>query len=387
MSVREIQLALRVGGLLPDLAPREIMAALRGVEVTQTDEAPSGFQLTFHTEALGSAAESFALVANELLRPFNRVVIRVAVDGVATTLIDGFITHHQYVPSNGPEDSQFVVTGEDVSVKLDMFDWSREFPAAPDVVTVLEILAPWTILGLIPEVLPTPTSVVPLESVPQQAGSDRATLKQIAARNGNVFFVQPLPELFLNKAYWGPPPRWWPLRGVLDVLGLSTVVTSLTGEYQALAPNTYFGFVMETEVDPYLPVPILTLVGARLPPLAARPALTLDSLSLLGTRRVLWRDQEIDPIRALLEAQEQTDASTDAVVTVNCEAPTVTIGAVLAAPGTVGVRGAGLDYDGVYYLKQATHKIQLFDGERWDYTQALVLNREGVGTLTGRLVA
>jgi hypothetical protein len=383
-----MQLALRVGEGAPGLAPSDVMQALRAVEVTQTDTGPSGFQLTFHTEAGAIGSESFALVANELLRPFSRVLVRVSIDGVATTLIDGFITHHQYVPANGPEESLFVVTGEDVSVKLDLFDWSREFPSAPDVETALEILAPWiAMLGLEVEVVPTPTSVVPLDYVPQQAGTDRAALQDIAARNGYVFYVTPADELFFNKAYLGPPPRAAPIGGVLDVIGLSSAVDAFRAEYQALAPSTYFGYVMETEVDPYVPIPVLTIQSLRYPPLAARPALTVASLPRLETRRLLWRDQELDPVRANLQAQNQTDTSADAVVTVSCDVSTVALGSIMRAPGTVGVRGAGLDYDGVYYLKQATHTIQLFDDERWDYTQSLVLNREGVGTLTQTLVA
>ncbi|MDQ3740389.1 MAG: hypothetical protein M3389_05515 [Actinomycetota bacterium] len=388
MSIQEIQLALRVGPVLPPLASRDLMAALRGVEVTQTDSAPSGFQLTFHAEALASAGESFDIVANWLLQPFNRVLVRVAVDGDAQTLIDGFITHHQFVPSNGPEESQFVVTGEDVSVRLDLDEVSAEFPAAPDVALVEAILDPWLLeLGLVSVVIPPLTEDVPWETVPQQEESDRAMLQRLAQRNGNVFFVEPTGVLYVNAAYWGPPPRFRPLGGVLDLLGFSSVLTSFTGEYQALAPETYYGFVLETEVDPYEPVPILTLLSERLPPFVWDPALNPLSVELGNVRRLLWREEQMDPLRAESEAQGRTDQSTDNVVTVNCEAPTVAIGKVLRAPGTVGVRGAGSQYDGIYYLKQATHRIQLLADERWDYTQALVLTREGVGNLFPRLAA
>ena len=104
-----------------------------------------------------------------------------AVDGVPLTLIDGFITHQQYRPATGPDESTFVVTGEDVSVKMDLVDYSREFPAMPDSRS-REVLAPWLVLGIAPTIIPSPTSLVPVDYVPQQAGTDRAAAP--AARAG-----------------------------------------------------------------------------------------------------------------------------------------------------------------------------------------------------------
>src|ERR1035437_5384643 len=132
MSLSHVELGLRMGDGMPDLVPSAVLRALRAVEVTQSDSAPCGFQLSFNTEMTGAGAGNFDLVQNDLLGPFSRVLVRVSVDGLPTTLMDGFITHQQYSPSNGPEDSTFVVTGEDVSVKMDLVDYSREFPALPD---------------------------------------------------------------------------------------------------------------------------------------------------------------------------------------------------------------------------------------------------------------
>ena len=52
-----------MGDGLPDLVPSAILRALRAVEVTQTDSAPCGFQLSFHTEMAVGGAANFALVA------------------------------------------------------------------------------------------------------------------------------------------------------------------------------------------------------------------------------------------------------------------------------------------------------------------------------------
>lgn len=385
-AIGSVQLGLRIGSGTPGPAPGRLMRALRNVEVTQQDSAPCGFQLTFSAEA-AAEGEQLAIADDPLLAPFNRVLVRTAVDGVAQTLIDGYITHQQHLPANGPQGSTFLVTGEDVSVKLDLVDYSREFPAFTDAMTAEEILLPWAaILGLVPEVIPTPTSLVPVQSVPQQTETDRALLARLARQNGYVFYVTPGEEPFTNVAYWGPPPRGGAPQGLLDVaVGAASTVDSLQARYDALAPVTYFGYVIETLVEPFLPVPVLTLQSTRTPSLAAKPALTAEDFLSLTGRHELWREDQLDPVTANVRAQALTDVSTDAVVQAECEVSVTRLGRILAAPGVVGVRGAGEAYDGLYYLKSATHRIGLGHDAGWDYTQQLTMTREGTGTTTTTL--
>jgi hypothetical protein len=379
-----VELSLRIGQGFPTAAPAYLMRALRRVEVTQQDSAPCGFQLTFLTE-IASAGSVFDIVADPLLVPFNRVVLRAAVNGVPVTLMDGFITHQQFAPGNGPDDSQFVVTGEDISVVMDLVDYSREFPAMPDAATVAEVLAPWLALGIAPSIIPSPTSLVPIDYVPQQAETDRALLQRLAQANGNVFYISPTDVLFVNEAYWGPPPRFTPPTAVIDVaVGAASTADSFSAQYNALAPETFFGESTETLIEPYEPIPIATFASTRFPPLAAVPALTQNPLF---SRHTLWRDDQLDPVRAVLTAQSRTNVSTDEVVSVNCSFAPARLGTVVSAPGVVGVRGTGQSYDGLYYLKSATHQISLLADTGWDYTQQLAMTREGTGTTTPVLKA
>lgn len=390
MSISSIRLALWVGPGIPGPAPAELMRALRAVEVTQTDAAPCGFQLTFQTEL--APQSDFAIVQNTLLRPFSRVLVQVIVDGDPSTLIDGFITHQQYLPSNGPDLSAFVVTGEDVSVKMDLVSHSLEYPSMPDPAIVDAVLAKWLALGIFPRIVPTPVNLTPFSYVPQQSGTDRAFIQELAQRNGNVFYVTPGSAPFQNNAYWGPPPRIGVPSAVLNVaVGAAATVRSVQAEYDALAPAATLGYAMETTSDPYVPLPVVTVESTRVPPLAARPALTPAAVAMQQTRLQLWPltalDAGVDPVTASVQAQAQTDLSTDAVVSVRCEVSPLRIGKVLQAPDIVGLRGTGDDYDGLYYLKSASHQISLYSEGQWDYTQSLVLTREGVGTTTQLLEA
>jgi hypothetical protein len=390
VTISSVRLALWIGPGLPGPAPAELMRALRAVEVTQADTAPCGFQLTFQAELTPQA--DFAIVQNSLLRPFSRVLVQVIVDGDPSTLIDGFITHQQYLPSNGPDLSTFVVTGEDVSVKMDLIAYSLEYPAMPDPAIAELVLTRWLALGISPVIVPTPVNLVPFSYVPQQSGTDRAFMQELAQRNGNIFYVTPGPVPFQNTAYWGPPPRIGVPSAVLNVaVGAAATVRSVQAQYDALAPSATLGYAMETTADPYEQVPVEATSSTRVPPLAARPALTPESVGLLETRVQLWPltplDAGLDPVTANVNAQNQTDLSTDAVVSVRCDVSPLDVGRVLQAPDIVGLRGAGRDYDGLYYLKSASHQISLYSAAQWNYTQSLVLTREGVGTTTQILEA
>jgi hypothetical protein len=248
-----------------------------------------------------------------------------------------------------------------------------------DLAIVELLLAPWIAHDVAPMVLPPANLLVPVEYVPQQASSDRAFLQELARNNGYVFFMRPLEVPFTNVAYWGPPPRIGVPQAVLDVaVGVQSTADQFAASYDALAPETFAGLSIETDLEPFVALPVATVVSMRLPPLAIWPALN----PLTPSRRSLWRDDELDPERALLRAQALTDRSTDDAVQVTASFSAARLGTVVCAPGLVGVRGAGFAYDGYYYAKSATHRIGLVSDAGWDYTQELTLTREGLGTTT-----
>jgi hypothetical protein len=57
-------------------------------------------------------------------------------------------------------------------------------------------------------------------------------------------------------------------------------------------------------------------------------------------------------------------------------------GHILKARGLVGVRGAGLAFDGLYYVKSVTHSIK-----RGEYKQNFTLTRNGLVSTTPRVPA
>ena len=147
---------------------------------------------------------------------------------------------------------------------------------------------------------------------------------------------------------------------------------SFSVRYDALAPNLVHGVVQDTETE--VDLPVLTVTSTRTPPLAAEPALATNVPCVRNTQ---YCDPRLDAVWAYAEAQSITDRSTDKVVVVQGQLDTLRYGAVLSAPGLVGVRGMGYSYDGLYYVQSVTHRIS-----RQAYKQVFMLNREGMGSLT-----
>ncbi|HXU45669.1 MAG TPA: hypothetical protein VN783_09090 [Thermoanaerobaculia bacterium] len=391
MELQSVQLSLQLGGFFPTPAPLEVMTALQSIEIQNGTEAPSGFQMSFVASRQGSG-DDYALVSSPLLKPWSRVVISVAVNGTPKVLMDGFITQVQLVPGFSPGASMLTVMGQDISVKMNLFEFSLEYPAMGDYLIANLVLAKYLLLGVVPTVMPTLGSVLPFEFVPQQNSTDLAYIKELAQRNGFVFFITPGKDL-VNYAYFGPPVRSGLPQPALTVdMGPGTNVNSMQFSYNALAPTLVYGLVLETMIDPYVPLPVIASSSTRTPPLATDPAVgdsilglipnpikAIEDLASLAVRGTLYQGPGLQWPQSMAESQAILNVSTDEVVTCEGELDVTRYGAVLTAPGVVPVRGAGFSYDGLYSVQSVTHKISSSRGN-WDFKQSFKLAREGTGS-------
>ncbi len=369
------QLTLLLGPVVAIPAPSIYMESLQSVQVTNSDTGRSGFQLTFAVGRSGPGdLLDYSLLSLPLLQPFNRVILIVTINAIPTVLMDGIITHHQLSPGNQPGSGTFTVTGEDVSVMMDLEEKSIEHPAQPEMVIANMIILSYAQYGLIPMVIPPADMDVPLpiERVPSQHSTDLSYLNEMAGRFGYVFYVTPGPTPFMNTAYWGPPIHGGIPQPALSVnLGPVTNVNSISFSNNALAPVTVSGQVQDRQTN--TTVPVMTFVSTR-PPLSSEPAILFNQPN---TRKVLFQGSGLTITEAYARAQAQTDASTDNVVTASGELNAVRYGGILQSRGVVGLRGVGYNYDGLYYVKSVTHNIT-----RGDYKQSFTLTRDGVGALS-----
>ncbi len=370
----QLRLTLLVGPTVAAPAPPVVVEALDKVEVTHTDEGRSGFQLTFTAGRGGIIGlMDYPLVMLPLLKPFNRVILIVTFNGVPRVLVDGIITDQQLAPSSDPGASTLTVTGEDVSVMMDLEEKSVEHPAQDETVIALKLIALYARYGLVPLVIPPKVLDVPLpiERTPVQQGTDLAYLTLLAQRNGYVFYISPGPAPFTNTAYWGPPKRLGvPQRALSINMGPDSNVESLSFRNSALQPTLVDGHLRDRTSNQTLP--IRTIASTRTP-LSAQPAWLVNQPNV---HRTQLRVSGPSAVQAFARAQGITDASTDAM-TAEGEVDGLRYGGILQAGGVVGVRGAGLAHDGFYYVKRVTHTLSLET-----YKQRFTLTRDGTGSLS-----
>lgn len=365
-SLLGIRLILLIGPTVPLPAPAEAMTALTHAKVINDDREGDGFQLTF---TLGkNPLGDYSLLASGALDPDRRVVIGLIMGALPEPLIDGIITHHQITPSNEPGLSTLTVSGRDISVMLDLEERNAEYRNRADFLIATEILTQpaYAQLGLVPQ--PSPTADLPLElqRIPRQHETDFRFLQRLARRNGYVFYTEPL-TIGVTKAYWGPENRLGLPQPALSInLGTATNVNTLHFAQDALAPVGAEGSFVEPITKTSLRIP--PLPSLRVPPLALSPA--------APRRRSLMRQTAgQSPTQAATTLLAATNRSPDAV-SASGQLETVRYGYILRARRLVGVRGAGLGHDGLYYVRRVTHEI-----EPGKYTQDFTLSREGTGPL------
>jgi len=381
MALLGSHLTLLVGPTVPVPAPPQLTEALKSVEVTHQDQGRSGFQLTFQAGRSGpSDLVDYRILLAPLLRPFARVVLVVTFGAVPQVLMDGVITHQQHSPSNEPGASTLTVTGEDVSVMMDLKQKRTPWPAVPEMVIALAIIGSYAQYGLIPDVRPPLTTDVPLpiQRTPVQVGTDLTYLNEMAGRYAFVFYVEHGPVPLVNHAYWGPPIRVGIPQPALSVnLGNETNVDQIGFSFNALAPNTVafkiqdrdtatqFGF--ETFASTRIPLSLMPAILVNQPNVRS-----VDMGVVAAGGETAANPAGLNIMQALARAQALTDASTDNVVTASGTLDAVRYGRLLQPRGLVGLRGAGLTYDGLYYVKSVSHSIT-----KGEYKQRFTITRDG----------
>ncbi len=362
-----VQLSLMIGPCVPVPAPREVIDALTGLEVTSASEGPSGFQLTFKLSARSPLHTLFLLSAGAPI-PMIRVIILATVNGNAEVLMDGVMTHHA-VSGGGTEGTTLRVTGEDLSRIMDYIDFSGiPYPCLPPEARVAAIISKYSVLGIIPMVLPSVLVdiPIPLNHIPQHRGTDLCYIRRLAEEVGYTFYVAPGPRAGLNFAYWGPAFRLGRFQPSLNVdMDAHTNVESLSFEYDTDSATLPFVYLQEPSTKAPLPVPIPD-VSPLNPPLGLIPPIPKKiETYTTGTAKY-------SSVRAVLVGMAKR-AKTAEAVTATGTLQVARYGRLLKARRLVAVRGAGLAFDGLYFVKSVTHKMK-----RGEYSQDFTLVRNGL---------
>ena len=371
----KINLTLMIGPAVPIPVPREVMEALTEITVTSSASDQSGFELKF-TLSHQSPLHTIFLLAGGATPPLIRVLIIVTINGTPEVLMDGLMTDHQVTPGSQPGESTLTVRGKDLSVAMSYIDFSGlPYPAMPAEAQVALILAKYLAFGIIPVIIPSPLVDVPIpiQRIPRHQGKDLDHIKMLADEVGYTFYVNPGPVPGTSTAYWGPEIKVGVPQPALNTnMDVHTNVESLSFNYKSDQAKLPIIFIQNQETKVVLPIPIPN-VNPLQPLLGAVPPIPKDIDMITDTAKY-------SPVRAVLIGLAKAAKSAD-VVEAQGTLDVICYGRTLKSRGLVGVRGAGLAFDGLYFVKSVTHSIK-----RGEYKQSFTLTRNGLVSITPKVV-
>lgn len=381
--LKGIYLTLLVGPGVPLPAPKSVVDSLTSVQVNTGGER-TGFQLVFSVNKKSLLRQTL-LPAGFFDPIVTRIILICTLGGIPDVLVDGIVTRQEVAPNNAAGQSTLTLTGEDVSVMMDILDMPfMRYPGMDVTARVALILAKYALFGVVPLVIPPlfQDLPVPTEKIPTQTGNEKTTkstdlayIKKLAQDCGYIFYIEPGPAPGMNLAYFGPDIRIPIPQPALNVnMDANTNVESLTFSLDGLAKKV----TILTIMDPFthkIPIPIpMPNISILRPPLGARltPPAKIEFADEGGNKTVP------DALALLLGKT----AATSEAVTGSGSLNTLRYGRILKARQLVGVRGAGITYDGMYYVRTVTHSIK-----RGEYKQSFTLSRDGLISQTPKVVA
>ncbi|HEY2474809.1 MAG TPA: hypothetical protein VGI19_08390 [Candidatus Cybelea sp.] len=375
--LKGIYLTIMVGPVIPVPIPKVALDALQSIQINvyAQPKQQSGFRLEFSLANNSPLQTIFLLAGGASLVPFLRVILMATINGIPNVLMDGVITKVDVAPGgSSSEYSKLTVTGVDLTAMMDFLPFDGlPYPAMPIEARVLAILAKYAFLGIIPVVIPTILLDVPIptENIPRQQGTDYKYITQLADDCGYIFYITPGPAPGTNTAYFGPEVKVGVPQSALNInMDAHTNVESLSFSFNSEGATLPIFFVQLDELGIPLAIPVpLPSVSLLQPPLGVIPPIPKNIELMDDTANLSLAEAAM---RGLTLAGRSQDA-----VTANGSLDVVRYGSPLSARQLVGVRGAGMAFDGLYYVTSVTHDIKL--GE---YKQNFTLSRNALVSIT-----
>jgi hypothetical protein len=365
-----VHLTVLAGPVIPFPVPQAVLDALTEVQVTSATGTPGGFQLTFTIQNKSPLQSAFLVAATRT--PLMRVILVATMNLMPHVLMDGVITNQEVSAGDQPGQSTLTITGEDLTKVMDLqsFD-GLPFPAMPANLRVTAILAKYAVFGVIPVALPPIGFDIPIPTmrIPSQRGTDLNYILQLAKEAGYVFYVEPGPVPGTNRAYWGPQIKLGIPQPALNVdMDADRNVDSLNFQFNSTKKDLPIVMIHNALTKAPIPIPIPDINPLQ-PPLGVigPPVTKVSFLKATG---------KLSPPQALNEGLNAAAESMDAV-TGSGSLNLSRYGRFLKARGLVGVRGAGLAFDGLYYVDRVTTTIK-----RGECKQSFQLTRNGLVSIT-----
>jgi hypothetical protein len=369
-SIKNVQLTLLVGPTVPIPAPRPVMEALDSVEITTSTGSRSGFRLAF-TLSNRSPLHTIFLIAGNAQPLALRVILVATINGTPNVLADGVITRQEIAPAGGGM-STLSIIGEDLTTVMDRIEFNGiPYPAMPAEARVALILSKYAMFGIIPLIIPAVFQDIPIptDRIPSHEGTDLAYINRLAEEVGHTFYIDPGPVPGTNTAYWGPQIKVGVPQPALNTdMDAYTNVESLTFNVRHNEAELPIVFIQEPVSKASIPIPIPN-VNPLQPPLGIAPP--------FPTKITLMKDTaKLSPIAALARGVAAASKSAD-YVEGQGSLNVLRYGRLLKARQLVGVRGAGIAFDGLYYVKSVTSSLK-----QGEFKQSFSLTRNALVSIT-----
>jgi hypothetical protein len=224
------------------------------------------------------------------------------------------------------------------------------------------------VYGIIPLIIPSVLIDVPLptDKIPQQSGTDLTYINTLAERVGYTFYLQPGPLPGMSIAYWGPklqlaiPFLTNPPPLAIDWDGLSNV-ESLQFSFDGFKKTQFVVLIKVDDIPVPLPIPIPDVTPLS-PPLGQKNPTAWKVTPLVGL-------SGYTPVEAAVIALAKAADSAN-VISGQGALDVLRYGTILPARTIVQVQGAGITYDGQYFVSSVTHTIK-----PGSYKQSFTLQR------------
>jgi len=361
-TLEGVNVTLLMGPVAVVPVPREVVDAVQSMQITTAVGQRSGFQISFAYSKTSMIAQ--ALLPAGFFDPLIRVIVVASINGLPRVLADGPIKRQDVVASAKPGESRLTITGEDVSGYMDLIDFSGFiFPAMPPFARVALMMAKYAMFGVIPLPIPSIFQGVdsPTEKYAHQKGTDYQYADKLAKDAGYEFYITPGPAPGTNTAYWGPQVRVGIPQPALTIdMDDASNVDSISFSADGNAAELPYGYVKIAGVSVPVPVPNVALLK---PPLSARP--------LVPTKTKLVKTEKLkmpEVLMTLLAGRAATDP-----VTASGSIDVSRYGRPITARSLIGVRGAGLAYDGLWFVRSVTDTLG-----RGSWKQSFQLSRDGL---------
>jgi hypothetical protein len=378
MLAKGIHLTLMIGPIVPVPVPQMVMNALDSVQVTTAAGAASGFQMSFQFSSK-SELNTFFIIAGAMnsgpATPPLRVMLIITLNGTPQPLFDGVMTNVEVQAGSNGSPGTVTVTGEDLTKVMDMLDFSGlPYPALPIEARVALICAKYAAFGLIPLVIPVlfPDVPIPVDKIPAHKGTDLQYIQQLAEEAGYIFYIEPGPAAGTNIAYFGPEIKVGVPQPALNVdMDALTNVENMNFSFDPTKGVLPVVFIQNQLTRVPIPIPIPNINPLQ-PPLGVLST-TLSNL------KILKDTAKMNPMQAILRGLNEAKKSQDSV-SANGSINVLRYGRPLKARQLVGVRGAGIAYDGLYFVQSVTSTLK-----RGEFKQSFNLTRNGLVSITPRV--